>query len=170
MILSPEAERLLSAANRKLTQQYPGDRPLRQPIPTVYGGAQLYKAETTKRLGELALANLHAFAPSAEELAHGVGFASRGASSWLIDTVYRRVVAKLEREAVEDFRIDFEDGYGNRPDDEEDGHAASAARQVAEGMKAGTISPFIGIRIKPFSQELTKRSLRTLELFVSTLM
>src|SRR6478609_3111961 len=74
MILSPEAERLLSAANRKLTQQYPGDRPLRQPIHTVYGGAQLYKAETTRRLGELALRQMARYAPDAVALARGVGF------------------------------------------------------------------------------------------------
>src|SRR6478735_12515393 len=163
MILSPEAERLLSAANRKLTQQYPGDRPLRQPIPTVYGGAQLYKAETTKRLGELALANLHAFAPSAEELAHGVGFASRGASSWLIDTVYQRVKAKLEREAVEDFRIDFEDGFGARPDAEEDEVALRAAGELARAMQQNLVPPFIGIRIKSFSEEWAARGARTLE-------
>jgi citrate lyase beta subunit len=75
----------------------------------------------------------------------------------------------LKREPVEDFRIDFEDGYGNRPDEEEDGHAASAAREVATGLRNGTLSPFVGIRIKPFSQELTRRSVRTLDIFLSTL-
>ncbi len=76
---------------------------------------------------------------------------------------------KLQREPVEDFRIDFEDGYGNRPDDEEDGHAVSAAAEVAEGSKNGTLPPFIGIRIKPFNEELRARSFRTLDIFVSTL-
>ena len=76
---------------------------------------------------------------------------------------------KLQREPVEDFRIDFEDGYGNRPDDEEDGHAVSAAAETAEGSKNGTLPPFIGIRIKPFNEELRARSFRTLDIFVSTL-
>ena len=40
---------------------------------------------------------------------------------------------KLEREPVEDLRIDFEDGYGARPDAEEDGHAVDCAREVARG-------------------------------------
>ena len=80
-----------------------------------------------------------------------------------------RVVDKLEREPVEDYRLDFEDGYGTRPDAEEDGHAASAAREVAAGMTAGTLPPFIGIRIKPMSRELHARSLRTLDIFVTTL-
>ena len=85
------------------------------------------------------------------------------------NTRQRRVQEKLKREAVEDFRIDFEDGYGNRPDDEEDRHAEIAAREVATGMRHGTLPPFIGIRIKPFSQELTRRAVRTLDIFVSTL-
>ena len=63
-------------------------------------------------------------------------------------------VDKLKREAVEDFRIDFEDGYGNRPDAEEDGHAVAAALEVAHGLEDGTLPPFIGIRIKTFSSEL----------------
>ena len=75
----------------------------------------------------------------------------------------------LRHEAVEDFRIDFEDGYGNRPDEEEDGHAEAAAREVAKGMKEKTLPPFIGIRIKPLTEELRVRSLRTLDIFISTL-
>ena len=77
---------------------------------------------------------------------------------------------KLKREPVEDFRIDFEDGYGNRPDAEEDGHAETAAAEVAKGIEAGTLPPFIGIRIKPFNEELRARSFRTLDIFVSTLL
>ncbi|HYG62048.1 MAG TPA: phosphoenolpyruvate kinase, partial [Thermoanaerobaculia bacterium] len=80
-----------------------------------------------------------------------------------------RVTEKLRREPVEDFRADFEDGYGNRPDAEEDGHAGTAAREAAAGLAAGTLPPFIGIRIKPFNEELRERSLRTLDLFLTTL-
>src|SRR6187399_1514477 len=97
----------LSSANRRFSAVYPGDRATRQPVHTVYGGAQLYKAETTQRLGELALASFAVFAPTPLDLAEGVGFAS-GAAPSLLETVYGRVKAKLEREAVEDFRIDFE--------------------------------------------------------------
>jgi len=91
-------------------------------------------------------------------------------AAWLAHIIYTRVLEKLKREPVEDFRIDFEDGYGNRPDAEEDGHAESAAIEVANGMKAGTLPPFIGIRIKPFNEELYARSRRTLDIFVSTLL
>ena len=84
--------------------------------------------------------------------------------------VRARVADKLRRQPVEDYRIDFEDGYGNRPDSEEDGHAVSAAREVATGLAAGTLPPCIGIRIKPFTPELSARSFRTLELFLSRLL
>ncbi len=64
---------------------------------------------------------------------------------------------------------DFEDGYGTRSDAEEDGHTIAAAEEVARGMAEGTLSPFIGIRIKTFSEELMRRSIRTLDLFLTTL-
>jgi citrate lyase beta subunit len=146
-------------------RRFPGDSPARQPVHTVYGGAHLFKSDTPKKLGQLALKSLREYASDPLDFARTLEIPEA-----LADIVYKRVVAKLEREAVEDFRIDFEDGYGNRPDDEEDDHAASAAREVAKGLKAGTISPFIGIRIKPFTQELTKRSIRTLDIFIDTML
>src|ERR1700682_6345745 len=137
-----------------LAARYPGDSGARQPVHTVYGGAQLFKSDTPKRLGALALRALDEFAPDAETLGRAIDL---GAGA---ETVYARVVEKLKREPVEDFRIDFEDGYGNRPDDEEDGHATAAALEVARGMREGTLSPFIGIRIKPLTDELMRRSVR----------
>ena len=89
-------------------------------------------------------------------------------AAWLAHTIYSRVQEKLKREPVEDFRIDFEDGYGNRPDAEEDGHAESAAIEVAEGISAGTLPPFIGIRIKPFTEAACVRPPRSI--FVSTVL
>jgi citrate lyase beta subunit len=83
--------------------------------------------------------------------------------------VRARVVDKLRREPVEDYRLDFEDGYGHRPDEEEDGHARTAAEEMAAGLDAGTLPPFTGIRVKPLSDELHARSLRTLDLFLTTL-
>lgn len=161
----------LARANRRFSSTYPGDRPTRQPIHTVYGGAQLYKAETTKRLGELALASFHAFAPTPQDLAVGVGFqdiTSRDAR--LASLVYERVKAKLEREAVEDFRIDFEDGFGARPDAEEDEVAGRAAAELARAMQLGLAPPFVGIRIKSFGEEWKLRGARTLELFLDALL
>jgi hypothetical protein len=185
----------LGDANRALGRIYPGDASARQPIHTVYGGAHLYKAETTQRLGEIALRHLTTYAPDAVALARGVGFvppkafddqdvsALRAAferdatalrrthpQAWLTFTVHERVLAKLRREPVEDFRIDFEDGYGARTDAEEDDTAATAAREVARGLAAGLLPPFLGIRIKSFGEEWKARGARTLQIFLDTLL
>jgi citrate lyase beta subunit len=156
----------LAAANRAYTTTHPGDSGRRQPVHTVYGGAHLFRADTAQRLGALALAALDEHAPDGATLAAALGLDS---PPELAATIHSRVREKLQREPVEDFRADFEDGYGNRPDDEEDGHAAAAAEQMAAGLAAGTLPPFIGIRIKPFNEELKERSLRTVDVFLSTL-
>jgi citrate lyase beta subunit len=165
----------LQQANTDFARVYPGDSGRRQPVHTVYGGAHLFKSDTPRRLGALAARSLQQFAPDPRSFADAVGLFGEESSvetaqaDTLARTIYERVQEKLSREPVEDFRIDFEDGYGNRPDAEEDGHAEAAAREVAAGLKSGTLSPFIGIRIKPFTEELRARSFRTLDIFVSTL-
>lgn len=82
----------------------------------------------------------------------------------LAERVFKKVGAKLETEAVEDFRIHFEDGFGNRSNEEEDQTAAQAAIEAAKGMQENTLPPFIGIRIKPFTEEMKERGLRTLDI------
>lgn len=166
--LSPETIHSITARLKPslatFAKRFPGETGRRQPVHTVYGGAHLFKADTAVRLGQLAVRSFDAFAPNAETFG-----AALELPSGLRQTIYERVREKLGREAVEDFRIDFEDGYGTRPDAEEDGHAASAAEEVARGMKDGTLPPFIGIRIKTFSEELHERSIRTLDIFLNTL-
>jgi len=167
-LLSPETIRRITAGLRpslaSFAKRFPGETGRRQPVHTVYGGAHLFKADTAARLGQLAVRSFEAYAPNAE-----VFGAALNIPEALREIVYERVREKLTREAVEDFRIDFEDGYGSRPDPEEDGHAVSAAEEVAKGMTDGTLPPFIGIRIKTFSEELHGRSIRTLDLFLSAL-
>lgn len=152
-------------AQSRVADRYPGDSGARQPVHTVYGGAHLFSSDTARKLGELALRSLETYAPDAATFAEAIGL--RGD---LAPKVYERVRDKLRKEAVEDFRIDFEDGYGNRPDIEEDTHAAAAAQQVATGHAAGTLPPFIGIRIKPLTRDLAARSLRTLDIFLTELL
>ena len=186
----------LQQANNAFATSYPGETGKRQPVHTVYGGAHLFKSDSAGRLGALARRSLDQFAPDFIAFAKAVGLPGaeqlpetteesdglrsdldgkpevvrqKNKKAWLAHTIYNRVNEKLRREPVEDFRIDFEDGYGNRPDAEEDGHAAAAAAEVAEGMLNSTLPPFIGIRIKPFNEELRTRSMRTLDIFVSTL-
>ncbi len=179
----------LQTANTAFAEKYPGESGRRQPVHTVYGGAHLFKSDSASRLGSLARRALDQYGPDFLTFARAIGLPgsetiaddavaqaeTTDASAdnkplWLAQTIYNRVVEKLQREPVEDFRIDFEDGYGNRPDAEEDGHAAAAAGEVATAMDAGTLSPFIGIRIKPFTEELRERSMRTLDIFLSTLL
>jgi len=161
-------QKLLGPARRaqaRVTERYPGDSGARQPVHTVYGGAHLFSSDTARKLGDLALRTLEAYAPDAASFAAAIAIPGE-----LAPRIYDRVLDKLRREPVEDFRIDFEDGYGNRPDDEEDGHAVAAAQQVAAGMVAGTLPPFLGVRIKPLGGELAGRALRTLDVFLTELL
>jgi citrate lyase beta subunit len=171
----------LRRANEDFIKHYQGETGRRQPVHTVYGGAHLFKSDSAQRLGSLARRSLDQFAPDYVAFAQALDLPSAGQldsslpaspgnkPAWLAHTIYERVNEKLKREPVEDFRIDFEDGYGNRLDTEEDGHAESAALEVAAGLANKTLPPFIGIRIKPFNEELRGRSFRTLDIFVSTL-
>ena len=154
----------LKTSHETIARHYPGEAGTRQPVHTVYGGAHLFKSDTTKKLGELSLRALAQNAPSAGVFAEAVGI-----EPGIAGTVFARVQEKLKREAVEDFRIDFEDGYGIRADAEEDQHAAQAGAECRKGLDHGTLSPFIGIRIKSFSGELAARSLRTMDLFLTAL-
>src|SRR5438045_5970921 len=163
---SDEIEKIsaaLSDANKAFMRHYPGESNRRQAVHTVYGGAHLFKADSAQKLGAVALRSLEEYAPDAQRLAGVLGISAT-------EKIYARIVEKLRREAVEDFRLDFEDGYGNRPDEEEDGHAASAAGEVAQGLAAGTLPPFIGIRIKPLNEDLRARSIRTLDIFMISLL
>jgi citrate lyase beta subunit len=134
---------------------------MRQPVHVVYGGAHLFKSDTPRRLGKLAERALADYAPEAAALAQAVGI--RGD---LAATVYERVVEKLRREPVEDYRIDFEDGFGIRSDADEDAAADAAAAQLAKGLEEGTLPPFIGIRVKSFADGSKARARRTLHRFL----
>ncbi|HEX8212426.1 MAG TPA: aldolase/citrate lyase family protein [Longimicrobium sp.] len=136
----------------------------RQPVHTVYGGAHLFRADTAPRLGARALEALDRYAPDPATLATALEADAPAEAVW------ERVRAKLLREPVEDFRIDFEDGYGVRPDSEEDEHAETAARELARGMAEGTLPPFIGIRAKALTMETRARAVRTLRRFADTLL
>ena len=161
----------LRSVNAAFMKRFPGDGPDRQPVQTVYGGAHLFRSDMVPKLGATALRAMQEYAPDPKSLAEVmVAPGVEPPSDAMAQVIHQRVSEKLRREPVEDFRIDFEDGYGNRPDSEEDGHAASAAGEVAKGFAAGTLPPFIGIRIKTLSDELMERSLRTLDIFLTSLL
>jgi citrate lyase beta subunit len=131
----------------------------------VYGGAQLFAADTTIKLGRVAQRAMEEYSPDAATLGTALAITEHPALA-MID---RRVREKLAREPVEDYRIDFEDGYGNRPDSEEDHHAGVVVAELTKGIAEKTLPPFIGMRIKPLNEELRHRSIRTLDLVLTGL-
>ena len=156
----------LGRANAAHDSLFPGDPSERQPVHTVYGGAHLFKTDTASTLGSLAIEFLRKNLSTPQDLAASLGLSDET----LAQRVWERTLAKLERDPVEDYRIDFEDGYGNRSDAEEDQHAVTTAQAVARGAGQSRFAPFIGIRIKPLTEILRSRSIRTLDLFVTALL
>ncbi len=171
--------------------------PLRTPVHVVYGGANLFKAETPAKLGRIALKSLETYAPNFAEFSRAMWLSgadalpvyndaiqklerqlsedaeeikSKNFAAWFAWTIYSRTIEKLKREPVEDFRIDFEDGYGFRSDAEEDAHGVSASDELAKSFREKTITPFCGFRVKSFQRETFKRAVRTLDLFLTNLL
>jgi citrate lyase beta subunit len=127
-----------------LASRYPGERPGRQPVHTVYIPADRIGGFRDWGAAALAALDEHPPLPFPAALAD-------------------RVRAKLVAEPIEDLRIDFEDGYGVRDDDQEDAAVKAAVAVLADGPKP----PFLGIRIKSLEAATRRRALRTLDLFLS---
>jgi citrate lyase beta subunit len=159
--LNDDLDRRLARADVALARQFPGDRPGRQPVHTVYVPADRYRSTVCRDWGDAALATLdeHSsiFAALVDE---------QGADAVDLES---RVRSKLVSEPVEDLRVDFEDGYGARSDEVEDGHASSAARDLATSIRDGTAAPFFGIRMKCLEAPTRRRGLRTLAIVVGEL-
>src|SRR5690349_5293702 len=163
--VSEEISASLAPVDAELARRYPGDPGTRQPVHTVYVPGDVFAADTVRIWGDRALAALDEHAPDAASFAAVLGLADD-----LAEPVYDRVRAKLEREPIEDLRVDFEDGYGPRPDAEEDEAAARAARLIAEAYKNGTAAPYMGIRMKCMESPVRDRGIRTLDIFLTGLM
>ncbi|HKC28854.1 MAG TPA: aldolase [Jatrophihabitans sp.] len=154
--LTAEVDARLAGADAALAAQFPGNRPGRQPVHTVYVPADRYAAESCSAWGAEALKTLDE---------HGQLFADLVAD----EEIVQRVRDKLEHEPIEDLRIDFEDGYGRKPDDVEDADVAKAAAALAGSQQHGGAPPFHGIRIKSLEAPTRARGLRTLALFLTEL-
>jgi citrate lyase beta subunit len=152
-----ELDERLAAADAALATGYRGERPGRQPVHTVYVPADRYDAGLVPRYGEVALASM-------EE--HADAFASLVGD----DDLVGRVRAKLASEPVEDLRVDYEDGYVGKSDDDETADVGRAARALADSQQAGRAAPFGGIRIKCFEASTRGRAVRTLTAYVATLL
>lgn len=157
-------DRALAGADAALAASYPGDRGVRQPVHTVYVPGDRYDEKTVSEWSAESGRVLAEHAGSAAEVADSFGLAPD-----LAEQIYDRVTAKLAAEPIEDLRIDFEDGYGARPDEDEDAAVEAAARALAATVRGGSAAPFHGIRIKSFEAPTRHRGLRTLDLFLGEL-
>jgi citrate lyase beta subunit len=155
----------LADADRELQQRYPGNPGTRQPVHTVYIPADRFSADAHRQWGAAAVELLDRHAPSTDVLAEVTGMPVE-----LVGDVYDRVRAKLGREPIEDLRVDFEDGYGQRSDEEEDRAAGEAATALTAAARAEGGPPFLGIRFKSFEAPTRRRGLRTLDLVVGGLL
>ncbi|MEU7529569.1 aldolase [Saccharothrix sp. NPDC042600] len=152
--LDPAAVAALTARLPAVDLRSPSGR---QPVHTCYVPADRVHGSTPADWGAQALAALEGYSPE--------DFAA------LLDVpedLYGRVRAKLEAEPVEDLRIDFEDGYGVRPTEDDD--AERTALVVRDWVAAGRAPSRFGLRMKSFdTKALLERGLRTLDIFVTTL-
>jgi len=157
-----EIDALLAPADAQ-ARLFPGEAATRQPVHTVYVPAGQFGASTCTQWGERALALLAERAPTAAALAEAAGL-----SPELIEDVYPRLITKLGSQPIEDVRVDFEDGYGLRPDAEEDEAATAAGIALAELARRPDAPLLAGTRIKGLQASTRWRGLKTLELLVSS--
>jgi len=162
--LADELDLRLREADARLAAAYPPEVLGRQPVHTVYVPADSYDADTVGDWGQAASDVLRRHAGTAVELAEALELPTA-----LATEIYERLGAKLQREPVEDLRIDFEDGYGDPGDIAEDADAARAAVVLRTSLGAGRAAPFNGIRFKSFDPPTRRRGLRTLGIFVAGL-
>jgi len=166
-----EIDELLAASDHALQTRYPGDRPGRQPVHTAYVPANQFRADLTAEWGRQAIQALTRCAPSQADFGEAMGLTDD-----IADVVRERVMAKLSNEPVEDFRLDFEDGYKPTSDRDadadaaEDADAIAAARHLADAAAASSAPPFTGIRSKSLEAATRLRAIRTITIFLAELL
>ncbi len=131
-------------------------------VHVAYGGAHLVQQGTASKWRQLALRAFETYVPSADVLVHRFDIPAAHAEG-----VHARVDQTLRHPgALQALRIDFEDGYGVRANDEEDRDAEAAARAVAAMHEAPRS---LGIRAKSLALPTRARALRTLSRFFEVL-
>jgi len=146
---------------------------MRAPVHTVVVAADRFARDLAPRWGARARAVMDAYAPDGRRWLSVLGLAAEEVAD--LETarssarVHERVAAALATAPIGDLRLDFEDGYGERSDAEEDAHARAAAEEVAAAARDGTLPPGIGVRVKAFGPERRARAARTIEILVDGL-
>ncbi|OBF28092.1 aldolase/citrate lyase family protein [Mycobacterium sp. ACS4331] len=136
---------LLTEVDAELAARYPGGGDDGQPVHTVYLSAAMADTDTPQRWGSAAVALLDQHRDLLVELAD--------------EAAVDEVRTRLATAPIQDLRLDFEDGYGWRPDADEDRDALEAGRTLA-ALKL----PTGGVRIKGLTTSERRRAIRTLEL------
>lgn len=164
-----QVDQTLSSTDSMLERLYPGDDGRRQPVHTVYVPAdQFTSSDIAQQWGQRALNAVQEQGSLSELVELTVEGGSENPE--YVQQLTGLVERKLREEPVEDLRIDFEDGYGRRSDAEEDQHVIQAATQVAQSIEDGTAPPFVGIRFKCMEADVRARGLRTLDLYLTSLL
>ncbi len=156
---------LLAADDAQRLARYPGDSTTRQPVHTVYVTADRVHARLVEAWSDAARAAVDQHAPSAEALA-----AATGLDPAAVADVWPALMRKLEREPIEDLRVDLEDGYGARPDPDEDQDAVASGRAVSEAAAAAELPPYCGVRFKSLEAATRRRGIRSLDLVLGSVL
>src|SRR5262245_39866813 len=143
-----ELDARLAPVDAELRRRYPGEPYARQPVHTLSVPADLFGPGVLREYGRLVRRSIAEHGPLPFE-----------------PEIIARVLDKLDREPVEDLRIDFADGYGVRDDTEED----AAARSTANALRSGDCPPFFGLRCKSLDGPTRRRAVRTIDLFLDSL-
>lgn len=154
----------IAAVRGEHDERFPGPAEGRQPVHTVYVPADRFSRSTPADFGSEALRLLNTHTPGAGSF--GAAF---GLDPEIAGLVRERVAAKLASEPVEDVRIDFEDGYGVRSDEEEDAHIAQIVEAVAAAYQVKGLPHYWGLRVKSFAGGGHERTMRTLDGFLTAL-
>lgn len=152
LAFSPALENILSLLNPPnatldRTNLEP-NKQTRTPIHVLYGGAHLFKRDAVNRLGKLARDVWARYAPDASTFAKALDLPL----TETLQLAHARTTQKLIAEPIEDLRIDFEDGFGLRPDAEEDATAIRCALEVARRTPRRNPASHVGCADQKFRQ------------------
>jgi citrate lyase beta subunit len=144
-----ELDARLAPVDERLRRDYPGEPRNRQPVHVVYVPADRFTPGLVSAYGREAQAAINQHGPLPFD-----------------ESITVRVRRKLTVEPIEDLRIDFEDGYGLRPDDEEDAAARTAGTILREDAERPA---WFGLRCKSLEAPTRRRAVRSLDVFLDAL-
>lgn len=189
----------LAKVDAELARRYPGDPGTRQPVHTVYVPADAITGETVAKWGEQALALLDEHAPDAASFGTALGLPGSLAGP-VYERVRAKLRWEPVEDLRIDFedgygsRTDAEEdaaavhagqlaasalGHGRRSANGQSSQGRSGDGEAAEAdgpdrtggdEQVGPNPAFVGIRMKCMEEAVRERGIRTLDIFLTTLM